>query len=107
MMAPQIQELPAEGSREVVERELARASEARDVRGVQIPASAGDIARLLGDAVPIGAILDLNPSLAEVEQAALWHQGDGDMLGKTGHPLEGKAAAVFDLLQADDEDSER
>lgn len=98
-----LQESPAEGSREVIERELARTAQ-----NPQEPAlaSADDIARLLGDSAPVGAILSLRPSLADVEQAALWHQGDGDMLAKTGHPLEGKAAAIFDLLQQEPQDTE-
>jgi len=107
-MAPRLQELPAEGSREVVERELARTTRKGTRKGKAEPLASGeDIERLFGDTGQTSAILALRPSLADVEEAALWHQGDGDMLGKDGHPLQGKAAAIFDLLQVDREEPER
>jgi hypothetical protein len=50
------------------------------------------------------AILALKPSLAELEQAAVWATGDGDVLGKTGHPLTAIAAQIVDILTADEEE---
>jgi hypothetical protein len=51
-------------------------------------------------------ILALYPTVAEIEQAALWAAGDGDVLAKSGHPLSGIAAQVFDILTADEEEEE-
>jgi hypothetical protein len=51
-------------------------------------------------------ILALHPTVAEIEQAALWAAGDGDVLARSGHPLSGTAAQVFDILTADEEEEE-
>ncbi len=111
-MVPLVQELPAEGSREVIERELARLaqnSSARDTAEAQAQpmVTADDIVRLLGDTTPVAAILALRPRLADIEEAAAWQRGEGDLLSRSGHPLEGKPAAIFDLLQMEQEDSDR
>ena len=100
-----VQDYPAEGSREVIDRELARLDRAqrtdRDVNAVD----AGDVVRLLGelDAARIAEILALSPSLADLEQAAAWLQGDGDALAQAGQPLIGKAAQVFDIAESAEE----
>jgi hypothetical protein len=65
-----------------------------------------DLLRLVGDVDErkVFDILALNPTVAEIEQAALWAAGDGDVLGKSGYPLRGTAAEVFDILAADEEE---
>jgi len=70
--------------------------------------TAEDIERLLGDIGDAKAadILARQPTLAELEEAVLWFAGDGDMLAKEGRPLTGKAAAIFDILTADEDDEE-
>jgi hypothetical protein len=96
---------PPEGSREVIERELAR--HAHDgAAPTNALATGRDIARLLGDLSESKAlaILALRPSVNDLEQAMLWVDGDGDVLDKRGHPLAGTAAAVFDIITADAED---
>src|SRR5687767_5776483 len=104
MTGPRAQD-PAEGSRETINRELARsATKMSDAS----PASAADVRRLLGnlEAAQITAILALDPSLGEVKRAAAWVNGDGDRPARAGLPLEGKAAAIFDIVQRDEEGEE-
>jgi hypothetical protein len=95
---------PAEGSRELVERELRRLE-----RKVQPPkAGADDILRVLGELSPdrIAAILDLQPTQADLELAALWAQGDGDVPAMYGHMLTGKPATIIDIVRPDWEEEE-
>jgi hypothetical protein len=69
-------------------------------------ATRDDLRGLFGD-IDERKVLDimaLNPATADVEEAALWVIGDGDVLGKLGHPLSGIAAEVLEILTADDED---
>jgi hypothetical protein len=104
MTGPRAQD-PAEGSRETIDRELARnATKMSDTS----PAGAADIERLLGnlEAAQIAAILVLDPSLADLKQAAAWMNGDGDRPARAGLPLDGKAAAIFDIAHPDEEDDE-
>jgi len=73
-------------------------------------ASGSELRSIVGniDEAKIIEILKLNPTVADLEEAALWAGGEGDTLGKEGHPLTGTAAQVFDILIADeDELSER
>jgi hypothetical protein len=88
------QENPAEGSREIIERELKR----QDARTTAAKASSADVARLLGelDAASIAAILALTPTQAEVAEAAAWLDGESDHLRR---PLLGAAAAIFDIVE--------
>jgi len=69
-------------------------------------ASRDDVRHVLGDMedAKIMDILALRPSLAEVEAAAMWTTGDGDILAKGGRPLEGVVADIVGLLAKDEED---
>jgi hypothetical protein len=49
-------------------------------------------------------ILKLQPTLAELEEAVAWASGDGDIVGKEGHPLTDKVSAIVDILTTEDED---
>lgn len=64
-----------------------------------------DLKRILGDidASKLSEILALKPTLAVVEEAALWANGDGDVLAKSGHPLTGVIAKIVDILTAEEE----
>lgn len=92
MTGPRAQD-PAEGSRDIVNRELARTAKPPKAA----PATAAEVKRLFGrlDGAQLSAILALEPGISELEQAAVWLNGDGDRLAQ---PLEGKAAAIFDIL---------
>lgn len=71
-----------------------------------VPATLDLVRRIVGDvddATAI-AILALHPTTADLEQAVLWAAGNGDVLGKQGHALTGVAAAIFDLLTADEDE---
>lgn len=96
MATPRIQQDPVEGSESVANRQLARTA----------GATASDLRRLLGDiaSAKAQAILAVRPTVADVEEARAWSEGDGDLLAKTGKPLTGKAALVYDVLSADDDD---
>lgn len=49
-------------------------------------------------------ILALNPTTTDLEEAALWAAGDGDVLGKRGHPLCGIAAEICEILTVDEDE---
>jgi putative phosphoribosyl transferase len=63
---------------------------------------AGDI-----DDAAISEILRLKPSIADIEDAARYATGDADIVGKSGHKLHAKAAEIFDILTAGEEEDER
>jgi hypothetical protein len=69
-------------------------------------ASQEDAKRILGDLddAKMIEILALNPSPADLEQAAIWATGDGDVLARSGHPLAGVIAEIVDILTADEEE---
>jgi len=50
----------------------------------------------------IAAILETGASLSEVEEALLWAEGASDELAKSGHPLTGGAARVYEILVAEE-----
>ena len=67
-----------------------------------------DVRRILGDireSKSMG-ILAMRPTLADVEQAALWASGDGDIRAKSGHPQTAVIAEIVDMM-ADEEEYER
>jgi hypothetical protein len=68
--------------------------------------SRSDLTDIVGDIDDdkIVAILALQPSLVDLEEAAIWATGDGDVLAKAGRPLTGVAAEVFEILTADEEE---
>jgi len=69
-------------------------------------ATEADVRRLLGrlDAAGVSAVLALKPSLGDVELAAAWLAGDGDLAAKAGRPLSGTAAAISDIAAPDEDD---
>ena len=73
-----------------------------------IQPSRSDLTRILGDLddAQISEILTLHPTLAEVEQAALWAEGEGEVLSASGHTLSGVVAEIVDIVTADEEDEE-
>jgi hypothetical protein len=68
--------------------------------------TADDVSRLLGalDERKTLDILALKPTLSDVEQAAVWLAGNGDVLARSGHPLAGVVADIVDILTADEEE---
>jgi hypothetical protein len=70
------------------------------------PANHIDLMRILGEVgdAKIVEILALKPTLQDLEEAALWLTGDGDVLAKEGHPLGGVVAAIVDIMISDEEE---
>lgn len=50
------------------------------------------------------AILNLQPTAAELEEAVAWASGDGDVLAKRGRPMTGTVAAIVEILTSDEDD---
>jgi len=81
--------------------------EPRPKAGVrEAAATSEDVLRVAGDIDEhkVIDILALNPTVEEVEEAALWATGDGDILGRTGRPLAGIVADIYEILTADEEE---
>jgi hypothetical protein len=77
------------------------------VEGAQpAPVGRADLIRILGetDDAKIVEILALKPTLPEVEEAAMWAAGNGDVLAKSGRPLGRVAAAIVAILTAEEEE---
>ena len=68
-----------------------------------------ELIRVLGeiDEDMIIDILALKPTLDDLEQAAIWAAGDGDVLARQGHPLSGVVADIVDILTTDEEEPSR
>ncbi len=49
-------------------------------------------------------ILNLQPTKVELEEAAIWASGDGDVLGKSGHPMSQKVAEIVEILTLGEDD---
>lgn len=74
----------------------------------QQPASRADFHRILGslEDPKIIDILELKPTVEDLEQAAMCVAGDHDVLAKDGHPVSSVAARVAEIIAADEEDDE-
>jgi hypothetical protein len=70
------------------------------------PVSQDELRSILGDIddARIMEILALGPSLTDLEEAAIWATGDGDVLAKSGRPLAGVVANIVDILTVDEEE---
>jgi len=76
----------------------------------QLPpaAQAADVRRILGelDEDKLMAVLDLEPSVADLELAAQWLGGDPDVFG-AGEPIKGVASSIVTLLTAEEDEELR
>jgi hypothetical protein len=68
-----------------------------------------DVATLVGDIddASIAAILALRPTTEELEEALAWAAGADDVMGELEIPAAGKAAQIYEILTANEEDDER
>jgi hypothetical protein len=73
--------------------------------GTSTAATRDDITSILGelDQAKILAIISLQPTIADVEQASLWLSGDTDVFG-TAEPVKGKASHIVTILTEDEEE---
>ncbi|WP_112661563.1 hypothetical protein [Microvirga flavescens] len=71
--------------------------------------SKNEIAQLVGD-VSDETIVDIMKTAAtaeEIETALQWLSSEDDVMGKSGKPLSVRAAAVYDILLAEDAQQDR
>lgn len=64
-----------------------------------------DVRRVCGDVADwkVAAILATGANLDEIETAVAWDAGEDDVMGEERRPLIGAAAAVYDILIADED----
>lgn len=74
----------------------------------QHPLTRAEIAALVGDVddATMAAILAIEPSRAELDEALAWAAGEDDVMGEMERPLVGKAAQIYDLLTAEEEEED-
>ncbi|HWE17266.1 MAG TPA: hypothetical protein VG758_08800 [Hyphomicrobiaceae bacterium] len=65
--------------------------------------TASDVRHVFGPVTDgtISAILKAEPSMEELEVAASYLRGEGSEVDRSGHPMGGKIAQVYDILSAD------
>lgn len=77
-------------------------------RGAGVPRTAtrDDLRRVLGelDDPKVVEILELNPSVADLEEATMCMAGDHDILAKSGHHVSATAGRIVEILGADEEE---
>ncbi len=71
--------------------------------------SKDDIAHLVGDVSDetIVAILETGATTEDIETAVQWMASADDVMGKAGKALSGPAAAVYDILLAEEAADDR
>jgi hypothetical protein len=69
-------------------------------------ATGTDVHQILGevDDSTAVAILALRPTVAQLEEARVWLNGTGDVLGKGHRPLDGVVAEIFDMFKVEEEE---
>jgi hypothetical protein len=69
-------------------------------------AARADITRLLGqlDDEDIAQLLAMQPTVAELEDAAAWLQGVGDVASRAGHPMTPRIEGILEIVDRDDEE---
>lgn len=77
-------------------------------RGAGVPRTAtrDDLRRVVGelDDPKVVEILELNPSVADLEEATMCLAGDHDILAKSGHHVSATAGRIVEILGADEEE---
>ena len=68
-------------------------------------ATQSDIKGVLGDIDPAEtlAIVSLRPTIADLEQASVWLEGDQDVFG-AGEPVQGVASEIIAILTENEEE---
>ena len=83
-------------------------SDDSEMEGVAAPGHE-DVRRLCGDIADwkVSAILATGADLDQIATAVAWAAGEDDVMAEERRPLSGDAAAVYDILVADEEDEDR
>lgn len=78
----------------------------RPSKSPQTFATRADVVRLLGDIGDTGvvAVLDLTPTLLEVEEAAAWLDGQDSSPPRRPHPQTPRIAQIIEIAESDDEE---
>lgn len=65
-----------------------------------------DLRQILGDMddETAVAILALDPTIAQIEEAGVWLSGADDVLGDQRRPFDAVVAQILDLVEVEDED---
>jgi hypothetical protein len=73
------------------------------------PVKLEDIKELVGEIDEVGAaaIIATGATRAELERAVYYARGYGDIVDRSGHPLVGAAAQIYEILVADEEEDPR
>ena len=73
--------------------------------GDRVVASHQDVRKMLGDVdeTKLIAIVELQPTVGEIEEAAVWLSGDRDIFGPSPS-LSGVPAQIVDILTADEDE---
>ena len=68
-------------------------------------ATTEDVTRILGNLDPTKMlpIMELQPTVVDIEEASMWLSGDRDVFGP-GLPLQGVASQIVAILTADEEE---
>jgi phosphoenolpyruvate carboxylase len=74
-------------------------------QAAQRHATAEDVARMLGhlDATVMVPIMELRPTIADIEEASMWLGGDRDVF-EPGPPLKGVASRIVTILTANEQE---
>lgn len=77
--------------------------------GAPRPANSTDIRKILGDLddAKVAEILELKPSLADLEDTAIRLAGDEDLLARSGHRVPATASRIVELLAEEEAEPER
>jgi hypothetical protein len=73
------------------------------------PATRDDLRRIVGelDDPRVIDVLELHPTVADLEEAAVCLAGDQDVLGKEGHSVSPLANRLVEILSADEDDDQQ
>ena len=69
----------------------------------EVLATYRDIRRVFGNTEDVLEILALFPSVAELEEAQMWLEGQGDVVARRRCPRTAKIRAILDILDEDEE----
>jgi hypothetical protein len=80
----------------------------RDPANHEVAATSEDVKGILGelDDSTLLAIIDLRPTIGELEEAQMWLSGDQDVF-EPGVPLKGVAGEIVTILQSQEQNDER
>lgn len=79
---------------------------ARSSKVAEVFATRADVVRLLGDIGDSGvvAVLELTPTLLEVEEAAAWLDAQDPAMPRQGHSQTPRVAQIIEIADRDDEE---